>query len=67
MKKNEVKELKSLTIDELREKEAHVRQTLFSQRLHKATKPVKNNQSDKKLRRDIARLLTIIQQKRAEG
>lgn len=67
MKKNELKDLRGLSIDELRAKEAELRQEMFSQRLHQATKPIKDNQSAKKLRKNIARVLTIIEQKRAEG
>ena len=66
MKKNEVNELRNLSIEELRAKETKLRQDLFSQRLHRATKPVKDNQSAKKLRQNIARVLTFIQQKRVE-
>ena len=66
MKKNELNELRGLSINELRAKETEFRKELFSQRLHSSTKPIKDNQSAKKLRRNIARVLTIIQQKRAE-
>ncbi len=66
MKKNELKELRGLSIEELLKKETELRQEMFQQRLHAATKPVKDNQSAKKLRRNIARVLTIIGQKRAE-
>ena len=66
MKTNDKKALKGLSIEELKAKETELRQELFSQRLHSTTKPVRDNQSAKKLRRDIACMLTIIQQKRAE-
>ncbi len=66
MKTNDKKALKVLSIDELKAKEIELRQELFSQRLHSTSKPVRDNQSAKKLRRGIARMLTIIQQKRAE-
>ena len=66
MKTNDRKALTGLSIDELKVKETELRQELFSQRLHSTSKPVRDNQSAKKLRRGIARMLTIIQQKRAE-
>ncbi len=65
MKKNDIKDLQKLTVDELRVKEAELRQTLFSQRLNMANKPIKDNQSAKKLRKNIARVLTILEQKQA--
>lgn len=66
MKRNDIKTLRALSINELQAKEMEIRQQLFSQSLQQATKPVKDNQSGKKLRRDIARIMTFIQQKRAE-
>ena len=67
MKRNDIKDLQKLTIDELRVKEAELRQTLFSQRLNMATKPIKDNQSAYKLRKNIARVLTIMEQKNVAG
>ena len=67
MKKNELKELRGLSLEELRAKETEFRQELFSQRLHRSTKPVKDNQSAKKLRRNIACVLTVMQQMRVES
>ncbi len=66
MKKQVKVALNGLSLQELKAKEEELRQELFSQRLHSTTKPVRDNQSGKKLRRDIARILTIIKQKRAE-
>ncbi len=63
MKKNEFKELKNFSIKELRSKEMELRQELFSQRLKGTTKPIKNNQHAKKLKRDVERELTCIQLK----
>ena len=67
MKRKELKALKNLSIEELREKEMAVRQELFTQRLNAATKPVKDNQSAHKLRKHIACILTYINQKRIES
>jgi ribosomal protein L29 len=66
MKKNQKLELASLSIDQLNEKVDQYRRDLFSIRLHAMTKPVKDKKSMKKLRKDIARGLTFIQQKHAE-
>jgi len=60
MKKNEFAQLHNLSIDQLRAKEFELRQELMTQRLNKATKPAKDNQSAKKLRRNIARVLTVM-------
>jgi large subunit ribosomal protein L29 len=65
MKKKELETLKNLSLEELRSKETELRQELFTQRLYRATKPAKDNQSAQKLRRNIARVLTVIQQKHA--
>lgn len=65
MKKNELAKLKNLSIEELRAMEAELRQELFTQRLYSATKPIKDNQSAKKLRKNIARVLTVMSQKHA--
>jgi ribosomal protein L29 len=66
MKRKELKALRSLSIEELREKEMMIRQELFTQRLNAATKPIKDNQSAHKLRKQIACILTYINQKRTE-
>ena len=66
MKTQDKQALKGLSVEELKAKETELRQVLFSQRLNSTTKPVRDNQSAKKLRRDIARVMTIMQQKRAE-
>lgn len=63
MKKNERDMLKNLSVDELYAKEVELRHELFTQRLHRATKPIKDNKSASKLRKNIARVLTIIQLK----
>ncbi len=66
MKLQDKQALKGLSLEELKTKEMELRQELFSQRLNSATKPVKDNQSAKKLRRNIACILTVMHQKRAE-
>lgn len=56
-------ELKELSVDELVERVDALRRELFSLRLHAATEAVKDKTQFKKLRRDIARGLTYLEQK----
>lgn len=63
MNRNE--ELKSLNVEKLREKVDFFRRELFSLKLTAATSHLKDNSQFKKLRRDVARALTILRQKEA--
>lgn len=63
MKKTLKNELKALSELELISKVDDLRSELFSLRIHSRTSPVENFQQFKKLRRDIARALTFLQQK----
>jgi large subunit ribosomal protein L29 len=51
-------ELKDLTAEELRQKEAGFQEELFKLRLRQSTSPVENPMRIRKLRRDIARVRT---------
>jgi large subunit ribosomal protein L29 len=51
-------ELKDLTAEELRQKEAGLHEELFKLRLRQATAQVENPMRIRKLRRDIARIRT---------
>jgi len=51
-------ELKDLTKDELRQKEAELREALFKLRLRQATTQLENPMRIRQLRRDIARVRT---------
>jgi large subunit ribosomal protein L29 len=51
-------ELKDLTAEELRQKEAALREDLFKLRLRQATTQVENPMRISQLRRDIARVQT---------
>jgi large subunit ribosomal protein L29 len=51
-------ELKDLTAEELRQKEAGFREELFKLRLRQATSQVENPTRIRQLRRDIARVRT---------
>ena len=55
-------EMNKLNREQLQEKLDHVRKELFSLRLNSSTAHVKDYSQFKKLKRDIARLLTTIQQ-----
>jgi large subunit ribosomal protein L29 len=54
-------ELKDLTAEELRQKEAGFREELFKLRLRQATSQVENPMRIRQLRRDIARVRTAQQ------
>lgn len=57
------KELRDLSIEELKEKETELRQELFNLRFQKATGELSNTSALKKTRRDIARVKTILKEK----
>jgi large subunit ribosomal protein L29 len=59
-------ELQDLTAEELRVKEAELREDLFKLRLRQATTQVENPMRIRQLRRDIARIRTA-QRARAKG
>jgi len=59
-------ELKKLSAQELAEKAEVLRRELFSVRLSKATQPPKDTTFIRKMRREIARVLTHFRQKQAE-
>jgi large subunit ribosomal protein L29 len=59
------KEFKELSLEDLMSKVDGLQRELFSLRLHSATSPVKDQAQFKKLRKDIARALTYLQQKKA--
>ena len=56
-------ELRNMTIEELREKERELRKELFNLRFQKATGEIQNPMRIKAVRKDIARILTIITEK----
>jgi len=51
-------ELKDLTVEELRQKQAGLQEELFKLRLRQATSQVENPMRIRQLRRDIARIRT---------
>ncbi len=56
-------ELKELTDEELRQKLEDTRQELFDFRMQKATGQMEKPLRSRAMRRDIARILTIIEQR----
>lgn len=60
-------ELRDLTLDELRLKEAGLREALFKLRLRQATSQVENPMRIRQLRRDIARIQTAQRSMAAKG
>ena len=62
MKRTEREELKSMSQAELATKVDVLRRELFSVRLHTATRPVKDTATFRKMKKDIARVLTLMRQ-----
>lgn len=60
-------ELREMTIEELREKEKELRKELFNLRFQKATGEIQNPMRIRAVRKDIARVLTIITEKERQG
>lgn len=58
-------ELRALSIDELKQKEADLRRELFNLRFQLAKGELQNNQRVRAVRKDIARILTIVTEKGA--
>lgn len=56
-------DLRAMTIEELKEKEMEMRKELFNLRFRLATGEVENPMRIRSLRRDIARVLTIMTEK----
>lgn len=58
-------ELRALTVEELRQREADLRRELFNLRFQLAKGELQNNQRVRAVRKDIARILTIVTEKGA--
>lgn len=56
------KELRDLSVDELREKEKDLHQELFNLRFQKATGQLGNTAALGKAKRDLARVKTVLRQ-----
>ncbi len=56
-------ELRDMTVDELQKREQDMRRELFNLRFQQATGEIENPRRIRALRRDIARVLTIVTEK----
>lgn len=59
------RELRELTLEELRAKETEIADQLFALRLQKVTGQLESPARIPNLRRDLARVLTVLQEKEA--
>ncbi len=60
-------ELRTMTIDELKQEEANLRKELFNLRFQKVTGEIENPMRIKATRKDISRVLTVITEKSKEN
>jgi large subunit ribosomal protein L29 len=58
-----VSELKELAVEELQRKEQDLRKELFNLRFQQATGEIENPMRIRRIRKDIARVLTVITEK----
>jgi len=58
-----ISEYRNKTVDELRQEENSMRKELFNLRFQKVTGEIENPQRIKRVRKDIARVLTVINEK----
>ncbi len=61
-----VTELKSLTVDELKEEESRLRKELFNLRFQKSTGELENPLRIRQVKIDIARVLTLVTEKQKD-
>jgi large subunit ribosomal protein L29 len=59
--------LREETVEELRAKETELAEQLFALRLQKVTGQLERPSRVREVRRDLARVLTVLRQKQAEG
>jgi large subunit ribosomal protein L29 len=60
VKKNEIKELRALSVEELNKKEDDLRAELFNLQMQRGTSQLENPKRMKNVKRDVARVRTII-------
>lgn len=60
-------ELAELSVEELERKLAEVREEQFRLRFRSATESIENPMRFRALRRDVARMLTVLRQKRGQA
>ena len=56
-------ELRNLTVDELKQEESDLRKELFNLRFQKATGEIENPMRMRHVRKNIARVLTVVSEK----
>jgi large subunit ribosomal protein L29 len=61
------KDLRDMSVTELVAKEKDLREESFKLRFQKATRQLENTAGLRKVRRDIAKVLTVISEKEAAG
>lgn len=57
-------ELRNMTVDELKQKETDLRKELFNLRFQQTTGEIENPLRIRSVRKDIARVLTVMNEKR---
>ena len=60
-------DFRNMTVDELKAKEADFRRELFNLRFQQATGEMENPKRMPAVRKDIARILTVLHEKEREG
>jgi len=60
-------ELRALTVDELKQEESNYRKELFNLNFQKVTGELENPMRIKQVRRDIARVMTVMNEKLREA
>lgn len=64
--KTKIKDLREQGLEELKKKETELRRELLSARMAKANQQLKNPLKVRELRRQVARVLTLIREKEAK-
>ncbi len=62
MKKNELKELRTLSAEELTKKEVELRQELFNLQMQRGITQLENPKRLKSVKKDVARIQTILKE-----
>ncbi len=60
MKKNDIKELRGLSVEELSKKEDELREELFNLQMQRGTSQLENPKRITNVKKDVARIRTII-------
>ena len=67
MKEKELKELKAMTVADLEKKLKDLKEEIFALRFQHATKQLENPMRITTVRKDIARVKTILREKQSNG